>query len=76
VPSTGAVHCGSTVTTPEGTSQQSMPCPQHFVPQQNSADEQFPPLHGGSPHVPLLQYGCAPSHFLPHWPQLRMSFFS
>ncbi len=54
VPSTGTVHCGP-VNTPEGTSQQIVPCMQHCVPQQNSDAGQATPLQGGVPQVPLSQ---------------------
>lgn len=57
------------------TSQQIWPAVQHCPPQQKSVPEQMPPLHGGVPHVPLLQNGWAPGHLLPHVPQLRMSFW-
>ena len=48
----------------------------HRAPQQNSVAAHGTPSHGGIVHVPRSQYGCAPTHFLPHKPQLRMSLFS
>jgi hypothetical protein len=40
---------------PSFTSQQIWPAVQHWLPQQKSVPEQAAPLHGGVPHVPLLQ---------------------
>jgi hypothetical protein len=60
---------------PTFTSQQIWPAVQHAPPQQKSVPEQVAPLHGGMPQVPLLQKGCAPGHWLPQVPQLRMSFW-
>lgn len=64
------------ITTGPGTTQQSCPAMQQLVPQQNSALLHCPPLHGGVPHVPLLQNGFTPVHGTPHPPQLWMSLFS
>jgi hypothetical protein len=43
------------VNTPEGTSQHSIPCVQHSVPQQNSLAGHATPLQGAASHVPSLQ---------------------
>jgi hypothetical protein len=64
------------VTTGPGTSQHSVPAPQHCEPQQNSLTGQATPLQGGVPHLPLSQYGFAPAQLMPHPPQLRMSSIS
>jgi hypothetical protein len=64
-----------TPTTGPGTLQQIWPAVQQVAAQQNSLDWQVMLLQGGSPQVPMLQYGWSPPHLLVHVPQLRMSFF-
>jgi hypothetical protein len=44
------------------------------LPQQNWEVGQFEIEHGGVPHVPALQYGCAPPQMVPQPLQLLMSF--
>ncbi len=55
--------------------QQSWPEEQQLAPQQTPPPSQAPPLHGGVPQVPLLQYGFGPVHEVPQRPQLWMSLF-
>jgi hypothetical protein len=74
VPFTGVVH--PNLSWGPGTLQQSWPALQHSVLQQNWDALHVVPLHGGSPQVPLLQYGWVPVHVVPHAPQFLMSFFA
>jgi hypothetical protein len=74
VPSTGVAQMGPPDTGPCW-SQQIVPCWQHCTPQHVAPASHVCPLwQGGAVHVPSLQKGVWPVHFLPHWPQLRMSF--
>jgi hypothetical protein len=53
VPFSGMLHVGPKLTGP-GTSQQSIPAPQHIEPQQKS-NVGHAPVHGGVPHCPWSQ---------------------